>query len=312
LAPNGAMTLEACIDCFLDELRRQNASPHTIRNYGSDLRQFLAFAVLQRGEPKASCMSDRSLIRDWITRLYEHGVTSTSRRRKLAVLRSFSDFLQKEGLLKDNGARAVRAPKTPDSAPDVPTVEQMNALIDGLLPAAEKLGQRFPERDLLLFELLYGCGLRVSEVVGLDLSDFDFDECWIRVRGKGRKEREVPYGRKAAAAIASYLDVRGRLAEKRFLDEARIALFLSFRGTRLTIRAANNVVAMYARMILGDGSIHPHSLRHAYATHLLNAGANLRDIQALLGHERLNTTAKYIRVSPTDLIAVYDRSHPRA
>ncbi len=186
----------------------------------------------------------------------------------------------------------------------MPTAEQTNGLIDAV--AQDKLERPHPERDLLLFELLYGCGLRVSELVGLNLDDFDRSERWIRVRGKGRKERQVPYGSKAADALEKYLAMRpSRSPGER-------ALLISHRGARLSDRGAREIVKFYARMIAGDGSLHPHSFRHAYATHLLADGADLRAIQELLGHARLATTQKYTQVSLTDLMAVYDRAHPKA
>ena len=153
--------------------------------------------------------------------------------------------------------------------------------------------------------MLYGCGLRISELVGLNLDDFDSTERWIRVRGKGRKERQVPYGSKAASSLEKYLAVRAAKSGER-------ALLVNHHGGRLSDRGARHVVKFYARMISGDSSLHPHSLRHAYATHLLADGADLRAIQELLGHARLATTQKYTQVSLTDLMAVYDRAHPKA
>jgi integrase/recombinase XerC len=183
----------------------------------------------------------------------------------------------------------------------VPTAEQTNALVDGV--GDDRFERPHPERDLALFELLYGCGLRISELVGLNLDDFDFRERWIRVRGKGRKERQVPYGEKAANSLEKYIGAR----------QARDgALFVNHRGTRLSDRGARDIVKFYARMISGDPSLHPHSLRHAFATHLLADGADLRAIQELLGHARLATTQKYTQVSLTDLMAVYDKAHPKA
>ena len=200
----------------------------------------------------------------------------------------------------------VRTPKAPKTLPAVMTAEQTNALVDGVLPAADKFERPYPARDLAIFELLYGCGLRISELVGLNLDDFDFNEHWIRVRGKGKKERQVPYAGKASASLERYLILRQP-------DSASgQALFLNHRGGRLTDRGARGIVKFYARMITGDSSIHPHSLRHAYATHLLSDGADLRAIQELLGHARLSTTQKYTQVSLTDLMAVYDRAHPKA
>jgi integrase/recombinase XerC len=185
----------------------------------------------------------------------------------------------------------------------VPTAEQTNVLIDGV--AADTLDRPFPERDRVLFELLYGCGLRISELVGLNLDDFDRGERWIRVRGKGRKERQVPYGSKSDSALDNYLAVRAAKPGER-------ALLINRLGSRLTDRGARGIVKLYSRLISGDASIHPHSLRHAFATHLLADGADLRAIQELLGHARLATTQKYTQVSLTDLMAVYDRAHPKA
>jgi integrase/recombinase XerC len=185
----------------------------------------------------------------------------------------------------------------------VPTAEQTNTLVDGV--GRDEFERPHPERDVALFELLYGCGLRVSELVGLNLEDLDFRERWIRVRGKGRKERQVPYGEKAAASLEKYLGRRSAQAGVR-------ALLVNHRGGRLSDRGAREIVKFYASMISGDASLHPHSLRHAYATHLLADGADLRAIQELLGHARLATTQKYTQVSLTDLMAVYDKAHPKA
>jgi integrase/recombinase XerC len=153
--------------------------------------------------------------------------------------------------------------------------------------------------------LLYGCGLRSSELTGLNLEDLDTREQWILVRGKGRKERQVPYGSKAATALQAYFPVRAA-------KKGEVALLLNREGKRLSDRGARGIVKLYARMVSGDSSLHPHSLRHAYATHLLSDGADLRAIQELLGHARLATTQKYTQVSLTDLMAVYDRAHPKA
>jgi integrase/recombinase XerC len=181
------------------------------------------------------------------------------------------------------------------------TTEQANALLDGV--AAGKLERPHPARDLAILELLYGCGVRVSELVGLNLDDLDRGERWLRVRGKGRKERQVPFGGKAADALERYLAERA---------SGEQALFLNHRGGRLTDRGVRGIIKLYATLIAGDSSLHPHSFRHAFATHLLSDGADLRSIQELLGHARLSTTQKYTQVSLTDLMAVYDRAHPKA
>jgi integrase/recombinase XerC len=224
-------------------------------------------------------------------------------RRKLAAVRSLFKFMQREGVIEINAARLVRTPKAPKTLPSVMTAEQTNTLIDEV--AAKDLDRPFPARDLAIFEMLYGCGLRISELCGLNLDDFDFHERWIRVRGKGKKERQTPFGSKAAAALEKYLAVREPRPDER-------AVFLNHRGARLPTRGARGIVKFYTTMLTGDSSLHPHSFRHAFATHLLSDGADLRAIQELLGHSQLSTTQKYTQVSLTELMAVYDRSHPKA
>ena len=177
-----------------------------------------------------------------------------------------------------------------------------NRLIDTV--AQDTLDRPFPQRDLAIFEFLYGCGVRVSELVGLDLPDIDLKERWIRVMGKGRKERQVPYGARAAAALERYLEVRHAATHE-------VAVFLNARGTRLSDRSIRNIVKFYSTYLAGDNTLHPHSLRHAYATHLLSDGADLRSIQELLGHARLSTTQRYTQVSLHDLMAVYDKAEGR-
>ncbi len=298
--------LASQIERFLDELRRQNASAHTIRNYASDLDQLLQYFSIP-GKPKPALEDiDTLAIREWLGHLYKQRLTAVSMRRKLASVRSLFKFLLREGVVLKNVARMVRTPKAPKSLPFVMTAEQTNVLVDGVLPAADKFERPYPARDLAIFELLYGCGLRISELVGLNLEDFDFNERWVRVRGKGKKERQVPYAGKASDALERYLALR------KPVTGSERAIFLNHRGDRLTDRGARGIVKFYARMITGDSSIHPHSLRHAYATHLLSDGADLRAIQELLGHARLSTTQKYTQVSVADLMAVYDKAHPKA
>ncbi len=298
--------LAAQIDLFLDELRRQNASEHTVRNYASDLNQFLVyFSISDQTKPTVKDI-DALAVREWLGHLYGQQLTAVSMRRKLAAVRSFFKFLLREGFVEKNVARMVRTPKMPKTLPEVMTAEQTNALVDGVPGTADKFERPYPARDLAIFELLYGCGLRISELVGLNLGDFDFNERWIRVRGKGKKERQVPYTGKAGTALDRYLPLRQP-------DSASVqALFLNHRGGRLTDRGARGIVKFYAGLITGDPSIHPHSMRHAYATHLLSDGADLRAIQELLGHARLSTTQKYTQVSLADLMAVYDKAHPKA
>ena len=290
--------LTQAIDRYLDSLRQANASPHTLRNYSADLSQFADYFSIV---PQAPSQIDALQLREWLGSLYRRGLDPISIRRKLAAVRSLFKFLLREGTISTNAAKLVRTPKGANRIPPVPTAEQTNALLEGV--AGDTLERPHPERDLLLFELLYGCGLRISELVGLNLHDFDMAERWVLVRGKGRKERQAPYGSKAAAALEKYLPVR---------NSSEPALFLNHHGARLSDRGARGIVKLYARLLTGDSALHPHSLRHAYATHLLADGADLRAIQELLGHARLSTTQKYTQVSLVDLMAVYDRAHPKA
>jgi integrase/recombinase XerC len=288
--------LEQAIDRYLASLRLENASPHTLRNYESDLRQFTE----QFSIPAEITALD---LRRWLGSLYEKELSVVSIRRKLAAVRSLFHFMSRERIVAANVARLVRTPKAPKKVPVVPTAEQTNGLIDSV--KTTEMDRPFLARDVLLFELLYGCGVRISELVGLNLEDIDRSERWIRVRGKGRKERQVPYGAKAASALEKYLVARSAKPNEN-------ALFISHRGTPLTNRGAFWIVKFYARFLAGDSSLHPHSFRHAYATHLLADGADLRAIQELLGHATLSTTQKYTQVSLTGLMAVYDRAHPKA
>jgi len=296
-------SLTGAIERYLGELAIQNASAHTLRNYKTDLDQLVEYFSPPNETAPAPDRLTALMLREWLGDLYDHGLSVVTIRRKLAAVRSLFKFMLREGTVSSNVARLVRTPKAPQRVPMVPTAEQTNTLVDAV--GGDQLEQPHPERDRLMFELLYGCGLRISELAGMNLDDFDRSERWILVRGKGRKERQVPYGSKAAEALEKYLAVRVAPPGER-------ALLMNHRGSRLSDRGARGIVKFYARMISGDASLHPHSLRHAYATHLLADGADLRAIQELLGHARLATTQKYTQVSLTDLMAVYDRAHPKA
>jgi integrase/recombinase XerC len=294
--------LSASIEAYLAALRRENASPHTIRNYGVDLTQFLEYFSRADQSPSVESI-DMLGLREWMGDLYRQRLDAVTIRRKLAAVRSLFKFLVREGSISSNPAKLMRTPKAPKKLPRVPTAEQTNNLIDRV--GGDSLNRPYPRRDRAIFELLYGCGLRVSELVGLNLDDVDTSERWLRVRGKGRKERMVPYGAKAGEALEAWIEERqARRGEK--------AVFVNHRGGRLSDRGARQIVNLYGTMLSGDSSLHPHSLRHAYATHMLADGADLRAIQELLGHARLSTTQKYTQVSLTDLMRVYDRAHPKA
>jgi len=295
--------LEQAITDFLAELARRQVSAHTLEAYGADLRQFIDYFTPPDSEPPPLARIQVLEIREWMGDLYNHQLSPVSIRRKLAAVRSLFRFLSREGRIAMNPARLVRTPKTPKMLPDVMTAEQVNGLIDAV--AADKFERAHPARDRAIFEFLYGCGVRVSELVGLNVEDIDRSERWIRVRGKGKKERQVPYTGKAADALERYLDERRPVAGER-------AVFVNHRGRRLTARGVGGIVKLYGILVNGDSSVHPHGFRHAYATHLLADGADLRAIQELLGHARLSTTQKYTQVSLTDLMAVYDKAHPKA
>ncbi|MBI3697823.1 MAG: tyrosine recombinase XerC [Acidobacteria bacterium] len=289
--------LAGAIDRFLDSLALANASPHTLRNYASDLKQFLEYLSPPGETPPKPAAIDHLHIREFLGALYARKNVSRSVARKLASLRAFFKFLAREGVVASNPARLVTTPKIPKSLPPVLTAEQANSLVDAA-------GREGLARDRLIFELLYGCGLRVAELVGLNLEDLDWSERWIRVRGKGRKERQVPFGAKAAEALEGYLEARAGFDSP--------ALLLNRCGGRLSPRSVERIVKRYAVLFSGDPSLHPHSFRHAYATHLLSDGADLRAIQELLGHASLSTTQKYTQLSLKELMEVYDRAHPRA
>lgn len=287
---------------FLEARRRENVSEHTLRAYAADLRQFLEYVSERGGRPPRSDQVDLLVLRGWLAGLYDQHLSPVSLRRKVSALRSFFRFLVREGSLPVNAARLIGTPKAPKTVPRVMTAEQTSNLLD----AATRREER-PQllRNIAILEILYGCGLRVSELSGLNLEDIDLAERWLRVRGKGRKERQVPFPSKAAAALE-------RCLAERKAKPGEKAVFLNRLGSRLTDRSVRNIVKFYATLLAGDSSIHPHSFRHAYATHLLSDGADLRSIQELLGHARLSTTQQYTKVSLADLMAVYDRSHPKA
>jgi len=299
------------IERYLAALAREDASLHSLRAYAADLGHFLEYLSPPGLQPPEPAALDVLILREWLASLYRDNLSAVTIRRKLAAVRGLCRFMLREGIITVNIARLVRTPKAPKKLPDVPSAEQVNALIDGV--GADSLERPHPARDRAIFELLYGCGLRISELAGLCLRDIDRSEGWLRVRGKGRKERQVPLPGKAAESLRRYLAERPAPAPSRSGAAPNDqAVFLNHHRGRLTDRGIRGIVKFYATMLTGDSSIHPHSFRHAYATHLLADGADLRAIQELLGHARLSTTQKYTQVSLTDLMAVYDKAHPKA
>ncbi len=294
--------IETRMEEFFAELVRENVSAHTIRAYGGDLRDFLEYFTPPGEQPPALADFDLLKVREWMASLHGKTNSALTIRRKVSALRMFFKFLSRDGHVKSNPAKMARLPKAPKNLPLVMTEEQTNGLIDG---AALREDRPHLKRDLAMLEMLYGSGVRVSELVGLDLADIDYAERWLRVRGKGRKERQVPYPGKAHVALTAYL-------EERHASTEEVALFVNHHGRRLTTRGVQKIVKFYASSISNDDSVHPHSFRHAFATHLLGDGADLRAIQELLGHARLSTTQKYTQLSLTELMAVYDNAHPLA
>ncbi len=293
--------VEKAVADFLSHLRERNASPHTIKAYSGDLANFAASAG-SRGWKSI----DHIAIRGFLSQLYEKGLGKTSVARSLAAVRSLYRWLAQEGVVEQNPAKLVATPKLAKKLPRVPTIEEMNSVLDGQMPEAAS----FPERDRLMLELLYGCGIRNSELTGINLDDIRVSAEAILIRGKGKKERYVPFGGAAGSALAPYLAVRRAvLAEA---GKSTPALLINRRGGRLTTRSVGRIIKKIAVAKGLSADVHPHTLRHAFGTHMLEEGADLRAIQELLGHERLATTQRYTQLSMKHVLQVYDQTHPRA
>jgi integrase/recombinase XerC len=314
-----AETLCFWIEKFLEHLRYQrNASPHTLRNYASDLGQFFSYLThTPDGEPRPAPeveQLDNLTIREFLGTLYQRRNKKSSVARKLATIRSFMKFLSLQGAVQTNPAKIVASPRKESRLPDYMTNDAVTELIE-----APDTNTNAGKRDRAILELLYGSGLRVGELVGLDLGDISLGEGLLKVVGKGRKERIVPFGKRAAEALDAYLRVRAGQsvarpsAKKASRGTAGEAVFLNFRGGgRLTARSIGNIVDHHVGRLAQRLKVHPHTLRHTFATHMLSAGADLRTIQELLGHESLSTTQKYTHVSVEQLVRVYQSCHPRA
>jgi integrase/recombinase XerC len=293
--------VEKFIDKFLHSLRQRNASAHTIKAYTGDLQSFAAYVGSRDWRS-----IDHVTIRGFLSHLYENKLSKASVARALAAVRSFYRWLAQEGAVEQNPAALVSTPKLPKKLPRVPTIEEMNSVLDGQMPEAAS----FPERDRIMFELLYGCGIRNSELIGINLDDIRVSSEAILIRGKGKKERYVPFGESVKIALAAYLPARQQmLAERR---KSTPALLINQRGGRLTTRSVGRIVKKIAMAKGLSPDVHPHTLRHAFGTHLLEEGADLRSIQEMLGHERLSTTQRYTQLSMKHVLEVYDQTHPRA
>ncbi len=294
-------TGEKAVNQFLSSLRERNVSPHTLKAYSGDLENFSAYIGSRKWRE-----IDHITIRGFLSHLYEKGLSKTSVARSLAAVRSLYRWLAQEGVVEQNPAALVSTPKLPKKLPRVPTMEEMNCVLDGDMPEIAS----FPERDRLMLELLYGCGIRNSELVGINVDDISVTNEAILIRGKGKKERYVPFGDAVKSALVPYLPVRQSV-----LSECRKntpALLINQRGGRLTTRSVGRIIKKIAVAKGLSPDVHPHTLRHAFGTHMLEEGADLRAIQEMLGHERLSTTQRYTQLSMKHLLSVYDQTHPRA
>ena len=311
------------VEGFLAMLANERgASEHTVRAYAREVRSFAAYLGETLGDGASVKQVEHLHIRAYMGALYERGLTKASAARALAAVRSWFKWLAKEGKVKQNPALLVSTPKLPKHLPRVPSMEEVNRVLNSLegegVGAKEKQdAAAWPERDRVIFELLYGCGIRNSELVGLDMGSVKWRDDAVLVRGKGRKERLVPLGDEAAVALKAYLPLR----EAKLLAAGKGALVhggplvmnLRMRGDcRLTTRSVGRIVKAIALSRGLAADVHPHTLRHAFGTHMLEEGADLRAIQEMLGHERLSTTQRYTQLTVGQVQKVYDETHPRA
>jgi integrase/recombinase XerC len=280
----------------------KNFSPHTVKNYLVDLRQFQAY--LENNNFTGEINIEPVVIRAFLGTLYQQGIRKVSVSRKVATLRTFFRFLLKRGYVKFNPAEMVQAPKAEKHLPGFLSVDEIFSMLDGQFP-----DDVFGLRDKAILELLYSTGVRVSELTGLNAEDFDVSRSLIRVRGKGKKERIVPVGEKALASLRAYVEKKSQISSGQAFPEP---VFINRFGKRLTDRSVRRILDRY---VVASGlmkKLGPHSLRHSFATHLMEAGADLRSVQELLGHENLSTTQKYTTLGMGRLMEVYDKAHPRA
>jgi len=315
--------IEGLVEGFLAMLANERgASEHTVRAYAREVRNFADYLRETMGKDARVGKVEHLHIRAYLGALYERGLTKASAARALAAVRSWFKWLAKEGTVKQNPALLVSTPKLPKHLPRVPSMEEVNRVLNSLEGegSAAKDKQEalaWPERDRVIFELLYGCGIRNSELVGLDMGSVKWRDDAVLVRGKGRKERLVPLGDEAAVALRAYLPLR----EAKLLAAGKGALVhggplvmnLRMRGDcRLTTRSVGRIVKAIALSRGLAADVHPHTLRHAFGTHMLEEGADLRAIQEMLGHERLSTTQRYTQLTVGQVQKVYDETHPRA
>lgn len=302
--------MQELVEQYLRELETEGSSPHTVRSYRMDLTQFLAFLrQIHAGVAEATLLArvDPLTVRTFMASLRNRGLSPRTLARKVAAMRSFFQFCCRRGHLGWNPAALVTIPKLPKLLPAHLTVDQAFQLL--ATPQGET---PLSVRDRAILELFYASGIRVGELTGLTVEDVDLSQRLVKVRGKGDKERIVPIGRPAAGALAAYLKVRKPPSSSSGVALRRAPLFLNHRGGRLTPRSVERLLEKYLRKSGLGKAITPHGLRHSFATHLLQAGADLRVIQELLGHARLSTTQRYTHVNLDHLMAVYDKAHPKA
>lgn len=307
-----SIMLEELLKQFLQHLRyERNVSQHTLRNYSSDLEQFRDY-LLAKGKVSDIAVSeiDHLTIREWMASLHGDNKKKTSIARKLASLRTFFQFLVREGVQENNPAKLVATPKVERKLPTHLSVEDTIRFIE-----TPDLQTDLGRRDRAILEFLWATGMRVGELVGLNLKDIDFRERLTRVTGKRKKQRILPFGEPALQALMFYLNETRPMFLNNCPPSERDdqAVFLNYQGTRITTRSVGRMVDKYIKLCTDiNRDISPHSLRHSFATQMLDAGADLREIQELLGHARLSTTQIYTQVSMEKLIEVYDRAHPKA
>ena len=298
--------MHTAVDGFLRSLRiERNASPLTLKSYAEDFNSFFDYLQDRVGRIPEPADTDISMLRGYVAYLHECQYAKTTIARRLASLRSFFRYCAREKLVNSNPAKALRTPRTGRKLPSFLTAQQTVTLVEAP-PSDEPSGLR----DRAMLETMYSAGLRVAELVGLNVSDWDQDANVLRVRGKGRKERIAPVGRQASAALHEWLAVREVAADAR--PEERDAVFLNRFGNRLTTRSVGRMLEKYVKANGLDSKISPHSMRHTFATHMLDGGADLRSVQELLGHKSLTTTQIYTHVSTQRMRETYDKSHPHA
>ena len=319
-ATTSAATIPQLVADYLRVLANERAaSVHTLRAYQRELNGFAQYIVAHYGLDQPPGNIDHTHIRAYLGTLYDRGLSKASAARALAAIRSWFKWLARDGHVEQNVASLVSTPRLPKHLPRVPSIEQMNRVVDSVGADAAS----WPARDKAILEMLYGCGIRNAELTALDLQDIHWANEVILVRGKGQKQRYVPLGDAAAQALRAYLGERAALLAAGDASPARAtpALFLNLRlrglgkpggQARLTTRSVGRIVKRIAILRGLSSDVHPHTLRHAFGTHLLEEGADLRAIQELLGHERLSTTQRYTQLTTSQLTQVYDRTHPRA